>query len=138
MDDAPRMSRFESASHLERQRKKLVRRHRFAADALFQGSAVQEFHGDERLPGGVIDVVNRTDMGMVECGSGMRLDSKTADRMRILSQFRRQKLQRDDPLKFRVFSLVHDPHAAAANLLHDAETADKRTRWRTVELVVAA
>ena len=49
----------------------------------FSVSAVQKLHGDERLPVLLADVVNRADVGVVQCGRGLGFALKAGERLRV-------------------------------------------------------
>src|ERR1700693_6512740 len=66
---------------------------RAAADALFQRHAVQEFHGDERVPGVFADVINRADVGMIERRGGFSLTLEALKRICILRDVGREEFQ---------------------------------------------
>ena len=73
----------------------------------------------------LVDVVDRADVGVVERGGGLRLAPEALERDRVVEVLRGQELQRDQPVEARVLRLVHDSHAAAAELLEDAVVGDR-------------
>src|ERR1700722_265972 len=91
---------------------------------MLQGHAVQKFHGDEGLAVFVADVVNRADVGMIQCRRSLSLTLKTGQGLRIASDFFRQEFESDKTVKARVFGLVDNSHASAAEFLDDAVVRD--------------
>ena len=87
---------------------------RAAGDAVLQGLAFEELHGDERLAVLLADVVNGADVGMIQGGCGVRFAPEAAERLRIAGDLVGQKLQGDETMQPGVFGLVDDAHAAAA------------------------
>jgi len=45
---------------------------------VLQRYSIQKLHGDERIAAQVVNLVDRADIGMVECGSGLRLSLEAA------------------------------------------------------------
>ena len=89
-------------------------------DGLPQRGALQILHGDEGVAVLLADVMNGADVGMIQRGGGPSLPLEPAQRLPVASQFVRQELQRDEATEPGVLRLVHDAHAAAAELLDDA------------------
>ena len=89
-------------------------------EAVAQGFAFEQLHGDERLPVVLVDVVDRTDVGVLERGGGAGLALEPLEGLRIADQILGQELQRDAAAELQVLGLVDDAHAAAAELREDA------------------
>ncbi len=66
------------------------------------------------------NLVNGADVGMIQGRGGTRLAAKTLERVRIVGDFRRQELQRDEAAEFGVFGFIYNAHPATAELLDDA------------------
>ena len=77
---------------------------------------LQQLHGDERPAFGLVHVVNRADVGVIEGGSGLGFALETLERRVILCEFLRQKLQRDEAVELGVLGLIDHAHSAAAKL----------------------
>ena len=77
MNDALGVSRVQSVGDLNRQTHQLLNFYRVAVDAMLQGLAFEKLHGDEmpaiRLP----NLVNRADIGMVQCRRSTGFPLKT-------------------------------------------------------------
>jgi hypothetical protein len=80
----------------------------------------QKLHGNEGLPFEFADVVNRTDVGMIEPGGRLGFTLETFQSLAILGQSLRQELERDKPVQPGVFGFVNYTHATGAQLLQDA------------------
>jgi hypothetical protein len=94
--------------------------HGVAVDAVLERLAIEKFHGDESVALLLTDIVNRADVGMVQGGGGLRFALESRESLRIARDILRQKFQRDEALEARVFGLVNDTHASAAELFDDA------------------
>src|SRR5271169_6004766 len=90
------------------------------ADYVLQGHAIHELHGDEGAAIFFSDVVNRTDVGMIERRCGPSLAAKTLQGPRITGNVIRKKLEGDETAQARVLGLVNHSHPATAELFHDA------------------
>jgi hypothetical protein len=91
---------------------------------MFQRHTVQELHHEEGLAVLLPDFVDRADIGMVQRRSRLRLPLKTGEGLWVSGYFIGQKFQRDKPVQGYVFGLVHNPHAAATQLLNDVLVRD--------------
>ena len=91
---------------------------------MLQRRAVQKLHGDERLAVLLANVINRADVGVVQCGCSLRLALKTGERLRVTGHFLRQELERDEAMQPRVLSFIDHTHAATTELLDDAVVRD--------------
>ena len=120
MHDPLRVRRIQGIGNLDADRKQRIQLHRTVADEMFQRGAVQVFHDDERFAVLLADVINSADIRMAECRCGSRLAAKSLQRLAILRHIFRQKLECDEAAEARVFRLVNDSHAAAAELLNNA------------------
>ncbi len=108
---------------------RLVQPQPVPADQLIQGFARHVLHRDERLPVVLADVVDRADVRMVQGRCSLTL--KAGQRLGVLCNFGRKELQGDEAVQPRVLSLVHHPHATAAELLDDSVVRDGLTdHWR--------
>src|SRR5882762_4021392 len=66
------------------------------------------------------DLINGTDVGMVQSRGSLSLASKTLQSLDVLGEFFRQELQGNKALELGVFGLVDNSHPAAAELLDNA------------------
>ena len=97
---------------------------RAARDAVLQSHALEKLHGDEGVAFVLADVVNGADVGMVQRGGGLGFALETAQRLRVSGDVVGKKFQRDEAVQARVFGLVDNAHAAAAELFDDAVVRD--------------
>jgi hypothetical protein len=81
---------------------------------------LQQFHGDEGTPIGLIDLVDRADVRVVQRGRSLSLALETAEGLRVVGEVVGKELQGDVATELEVFGLVHYTHATAANLAEDA------------------
>src|SRR5208337_5543143 len=91
---------------------------------MLKGSSIQEFHHEEGAAVLLADVINGADVGVIQGGSGPRLPLETCERLRVVSDFVRQKLQGHEPVQADVLGLVNHAHSATAQLLDDAIVGD--------------
>ena len=105
---------------------------------MLQRQAVQKLHGDERLTVLVANFVDGADVGMIQCGGGLRFALKAVEGLRVFGYVVGQELQGDKAVELHVLGFVDHTHAAATELLDDAVVrnglADQRVgagTWRT-------
>src|ERR1700758_3520825 len=91
---------------------------------MIQRGASHELHCDKHLAVLLANLINRADVGVIQRGCRTRLSAKTLEGMWVLGQVVRKKLKRDKPSKRSVLGLVHNTHAAAAQLFDDAVVGD--------------
>ncbi len=96
--DSGGVSGVKRIRNFDPQAKNLVNFHRTPADPVFQGHAFEELHRDEGMAILFANVVDRADIRMIEGGGGLRLASKSRQRLCISGHFVRQKLERDEPV----------------------------------------
>ena len=89
------------------------------------GFAFEHLHGDEELSLVLADLVDLTDVGVVDAGRRARLAPESPPRG-VRFADRRHHLQRDGPLEALVARRIHHTHAAFAELALDAVVADAR------------
>ncbi len=70
------MSRLERVRNLDSQRQNSLHRQRLARNFMLQRLALHEFHDDEGPAVLFADIVDRADIGMIQCGRGLRLTAK--------------------------------------------------------------
>jgi hypothetical protein len=71
----------------------------------FSVNPFQKLHSDECLAILLANVVNRADVGMVQCRRSLRLALKAGERLRISGNFLGQKLEGDEAMQSRVLAL---------------------------------
>ena len=92
MNDAFRVSGVESFSNFGREGEQSLQLQRATADAMLERGAFKIFHGDEGLSVLLADVVNRADIGMIQCGRGLCFALETGECLRVSGNFLRQEL----------------------------------------------
>ena len=113
MDDTFFVGCGESVCNLHSQVEKIIRPERFALDPVLQRVTVR-----------FVDLVNGSDVRMVEsrCGAGLAFEPLQG--LTIFGKFLRQELQRNVAAEFEIFRFVHHTHAAATELFQDAIVRD--------------
>src|SRR5450755_4674332 len=86
---------------------------RFSRDAMLQRHPVEKLHGDKRSAMLVVNLIYRADIGMVQCGSGLRLALKAAEGLWVLGDIVGQEFERYKAVEFNILGLVDHTHAAA-------------------------
>ncbi len=108
----------------------LVQRQRPPLDPLLERLAVVVRHHEVELAVvGLVDLVDRADVGMVERRGGLRLLQEPLLGRLVAGQIRREELDGDLALQARVLGRVDDPHAAVAEFGADRIRAERGT-WR--------
>jgi hypothetical protein len=122
VDDALRVGCIQRVGNLDRQTKQDFDLDRSSGDAMFQGHAIEKFHGDERIAGLFTDVMDGADIGMVERAGGLSLALEAVQGLGIASDLIGKKLQSDEPVQACVFRFVDDAHPPAAEPFDNAVT----------------
>jgi hypothetical protein len=91
-----------------------------AVNQTLESLAFQQLHGNEMAATVFTNLIDRTDVGMVQRGSGARFPLKTVERERIFFRLGGQEFERDMPAQVDVFCLIHNAHPPAAELRKDA------------------
>ena len=93
---------------------------RLASDAVPERLTLQQFHGDEALPVGLVNLVDGADARVVQRGRSFGLPLETAESLCVVGELVRQELQGDVAPELQVFGLVHHTHPPATDLAEDA------------------
>ena len=120
MNDALRVRRLQCVGNVDGERQQRLGIHWTASHPVFQRQSVQKLHGDERLSVVLTNFVNRADVRVVQGRRRAGFPAEAFQRLRILREALRQKLQGDKAAQLGVFRLVDDTHATATELLDDA------------------
>ncbi len=77
--------------------------------------------------------MDRADVGVIQCGRGLRFSLESGESMRIPGYIFRQELERHETVETSIFSFVDDSHPAATELFDDAVMRDGQTDhgWQT-------
>ena len=92
---------------------------------MLEGGAFEKLHHDKGLAVLLADIVNGADVGVVQCGGGLRFTPEASQGLGIVGHLVRQKLQGDKAEQARVLGLVDHAHPTAAELPDNRGSA----RW---------
>src|ERR1022692_5026560 len=81
MDDAARMSRVQPVGDLDGPVEQGFEQQGLVADAMLQRGALQEFHRQERMPVVLADLVEGTDVRMIDGCRGARFPDRKSTRL---------------------------------------------------------
>ncbi len=133
VDYALCVSSIQCVGDLDGQRQNYLGFHRSPADAMLQRYAIQKLHGDERLSVLLANVVDRTDIGVIQRGRSLRFTLKAGERLWVSGNIIGKELESDEAMQSRVLSLVDHTHPAATELLYDAVVRDGlANHWREI------
>ena len=124
MRDARFMRLGQTFRNLRRDFNRLSHRQRAADKQLAQRLPLHQLHRDKGAAIGLVNLVNRTDIRMVQRGGRACLEAKTLKRLRVVCEFFGKKLQRNMAAELQVFGFVNHAHAATADLAENAVMAD--------------
>jgi len=131
MNDAFGVSGVEGSGHLNSNFEEFVERNRPLCDAMFESLAVEKLHHEKVAALVFVDVVENTNVWVVECGGRARFATETLERVGIARGVVWQELQRDEAAEFSVFGRVDHAHAAATQLLVHAIVGDDLAAQRS-------
>jgi hypothetical protein len=134
VDDALLVGRRKRVGQCDADLAHLVGREAAGAHPRRQVFSLDQLHRDEAEATGLLDRVDRHDMGVVERGDGLGFPLEARERAGVGGKTRRQHLERHAALQCQVFRQVHLAHAAGAQLLDDAVMRERlaslqRQRW---------
>ena len=115
---------IEGVGNLDGDGKKLVPFQRTPLDHVLEGHAIEKLHHHEGAAIFFADVVDRTDVGMVERRSGARLPAEALQRLWVTRHLIGKELEGDEPAEARVLGFVHHAHAAAPEFIDNAVVGD--------------
>src|SRR5437899_1949494 len=110
MDYASRICGFERVRELYPDIEQLVGGQGPAGDALLERPALEQLHDQKWAAVKLTQVVDGTDIRMIERGRGARLSLETLERYGVSGILGGQELQRDVPPKTGILGSVYDPH----------------------------
>ena len=122
--DPLRMSGIESVGNFDGQRENQFRFQRTPADAVLQRHAVEILHGDEGPAFALVNFVYDADVGVIQCGCGLRFTLKTGQSLGITGNLFGQELEGYKTMQACVFGLVNHTHSAAAEFFDDPIVGD--------------
>jgi hypothetical protein len=106
---------------------------------MLKGYTFKKLHDDEGTTILLADVMNGTDVGVIERGCGAGFAAKTFEYLTVPGQVFGKKLERNKAAQARVLRPVNHAHSTAAKLLHNAVVRESRVnhvaaawiRWLT-------
>ena len=127
MDDAFRMCRVESLGNLDAQIEHRLDLHRLACDPVPERLTLQQFHGDEGSPIGLVNLVDREDIRVVQSGRSLGLPLKAAESLCVVGELVGQEPQGNVATQLQVFRLIHHTPAPTADPAEDAVMGNRLT-----------
>ncbi len=115
---------IQRVGNLDAEIEQLIELQRTALDAVLEGLALQQLHGDKVLAIGDVNFMDGADVWIIQRRGGPRLALEAFDSLRIAGKFRWEEFQCDKAPQLEVFGLVNHAHAAAAQLFHDSVMGD--------------
>ena len=112
MYDARSMRGIQRIGDADRNFQQRVHFERHGANSQLQRLAFQQLHCDKVAAFEFADVVNRTNVRMIQCSRGTRFELESFDGASIPADIFGQKLQRNPATEAHIFSSVDDTHAA--------------------------
>ncbi len=85
-------------------------------DEMLQRLAFEMLHRDKSAAIFLTNIMNGTDVRMVQSGRSLSLSLETGKRMRVSRNIVRQEFQGNKAIKARVLGLINDAHARATEL----------------------
>jgi hypothetical protein len=127
MNDALLMGRFERFRDLLRDRECFVEGDRAARNPLREVLALDEFHHERGDASTLLEAVDGGDVRIVQGREHFRFALKTREPIVVRCQCRRQDLDRDLALQFRVGRPKHLAHSPFTDLGRDVVDAEARS-----------
>src|ERR1700675_3217687 len=124
MDYSLRVCGIEGIGELDAQIEHRCDLQRLASDPMPKRLPVEQFHGDEGSPIGIINFVDRADVRVVQRGRSLGFPLKTTEGLGVVSEFVGKELQGDVATELYILGLIDNAHAAATQLLDDAVVRD--------------
>ena len=104
---------------------------RSRGEAVAQRLPLAEGHGDEqRAVGGLVDLVDGADVGVIEGGGGARLAQEAPLVLLAGAALGGEELERHRPVELEVDRLVDHAHAAAPEAIEDPVVGDRAADQR--------
>ncbi len=131
MDDPGRVGLRQPLSHLRGDVDGVVHRQRPPCDPLLERLALVVRHHEVELSGavsGLVDLVDRADVGVVQRRGGLRLQEEALLRRGFTDQIRGKNFDGHLPVEPGILRPVDDAHPAPAELGRDLVGTDRRTR----------
>src|ERR1700688_1240479 len=92
MNNSSGVRRIQRVGNFNCQGKQHIWLDRLSANAMLERESIEKFHGDERFPVLLIDLVDRADVGMVQGRGSFRFTPEPAQGLRIICDIMGQEL----------------------------------------------
>ncbi len=129
MHDAALVRGLERLGDLQRDSQRLVTRKRAVGEPLREVFTLDELHRQEAHAVRLVQAVDRRDVGVVQRGEQLRFALEAGEPLGTLREHGRQDLDRHLAIERGVEGLPHHPHAALADLVHDAVVQELAARF---------
>src|SRR5450432_875376 len=100
---------------------------RLASDPVPQRLPLQQLHGDEGPPIGLVNLVDRANVRVVQRRRSLGLPLETAESLWVVSQFVGKKLQGHVATEFEVFGFIDHTHAPTTDPAENAVMGNRLT-----------
>src|SRR2546422_313170 len=124
VNDPLRMGSIQCVGNLDGQLQQLLRVERPAGNAVLERLALQKLHDNKVLALVFINLMDGTDVGVIQGGGGASFTLEPLHRITVLGKLFRQEFQSYQTAEPGVFCLVHHAHPAATEFFQDAVMRD--------------
>src|SRR5215467_3415096 len=114
------MCRIQSVCNLDTQIEHGVHFQRLAIDQMPKSLSLQQFHCDEGSLIGLVNLVDRADVRVIQRGGSLGFPLETAKSLCIVGKIIGKEFQSHMATELNVLSLIDDAHASSADLSEDA------------------
>jgi hypothetical protein len=119
VDDAVLVRRPDRVGQRHRDLQELGQRQSVRWNQVAEGPPLHKLHREEMDAAGLLDAVERDNIGVVQRGDGLGFALKTLQALTVEGHLGGKGLQRNHAVQVQVFRRVDLPHAAAAERPHD-------------------
>ncbi len=132
MNNSFSMGRIETVGNFDREIKYPLQLNSRAQNHIPESLALQIFHHQKETALVLANLINRANVWMIQCRRSPRLAPEALQRLRIVRQRIRKKLERDETIELDVLGLVDHTHPAAADFAQHAIMRDglAKNGWR--------
>ncbi len=125
VNDAFRVRRIQRIRNVDCHMQEPLQFHRLTGDQMFQCRAIEVLHGNERPAFFLANLMNRADVGVIQCRSGPRLPPKTFKGLRVMSNIVGQEFQRHGAAQRCVLGFVNHTHPAPTQSFRNSVVRDR-------------
>jgi hypothetical protein len=124
MNDSFAVCGIEPVGDLDASREQSFQFHGTPGHAVLQRGAFQKLQRNERFLVLFTDVIDRADVGMIQCGCGFGFTPKALQSLAVLRKVFRKEFQCNKSVQAGVLGLVDHTHAPAAEFFEDTVVGD--------------